>query len=61
MKIQQSEAADFFAPVTSKELDQSMGCGDIGPNRMWAPTPIKCKIVRPARGKRSRRMLFFFF
>jgi hypothetical protein len=59
MKIQQRKAANFFAPVAPKELDQSMGCGDIGSNRMGAPTPIICKIVPPARGKRSRRMLFF--
>ena len=61
MEIEESETADFLATVAAKELDQPVGSGDIGPDRVRALSAIMCEIARPARGQRLRRMPLFFY
>ena len=56
MQVKQCEAADFLASISSKEIDQPVGGGDIGPNGMRAPAPVVRQIASPTRRKRASRM-----
>lgn len=61
MQVQESETPNLLAAVPAKELNQSMGCGDIGPYSVRALAAVVGKIIRPARRKRPRRMSFRFY
>jgi hypothetical protein len=58
MQVKQCKAANFFAAVLPKEIDQSVGGGDIGSHCMRTPAPVMGQIVSPARRKRSSGMTF---
>ena len=60
MEVQQGEAADFFAMMAAKEVNQAMGRSYIGPYGVGATSAIVSQIGTPARRKRASRVTLPF-
>ena len=58
MQIKQAKPANLLAMVAAKEIDQPMGGGDVGADRMRGAAAAMGKMTRPARRKGTGRMLF---
>ena len=58
MQIQQSKTTNLLTAVSAQEINQAMGSGNIGSDRMRATTSIMSEIGAPACGKGPRRVAF---